>query len=72
MRGVFYQILANSKHVRTLMPVQGYYMERLGRAMDEVLYGGADPRRSLAAARMDVSKRLQSVADELAQHAEAR
>ena len=34
IRGVFYDILANSKHVRTLMPVQGYYMERLDRAME--------------------------------------
>lgn len=71
VRGVFYQILANAKHVRTLMPVQGYYMERIGRAMDEVLYGGADPAAALARARVDVSARLQSVADELAHHAEA-
>ena len=70
-RGVFYDILANAKHVRTLMPVQGYYMERIGRAMDEVFYGGADPAAALARARIDVSARLQSVADELAHHAEA-
>lgn len=72
VRGVFYRILANAKHVRTLMPVQGYYMQRLGRAMDEVLYGGVDPKTALAAARVDVAARLQSVADELAHHAEAR
>ncbi|MHB8636539.1 MAG: ABC transporter substrate-binding protein [Fimbriimonadaceae bacterium] len=68
VRGVFYRILANAKHVRTLMPVQGYYMERLGRAMDEVLYGGADPAAALAQVRTDVSARLQSVANELAHH----
>ena len=69
IRGVFYRILANAKHVRTLMPVQGYYMERIGRAMDEVLYGGQPPREALARVTSDVSKRLQSVADDLAQHA---
>jgi ABC-type glycerol-3-phosphate transport system substrate-binding protein len=66
VRGVFYRILANSKHVRTLMPVQGYYMERLGRAIDEVLYGGQPAREALARVTVDVSKRLQAVSDELA------
>ncbi len=68
VRGVFYQILANAKHVRTLMPVQGYYMERLGRAMDEVLFGGQPAKSALAKAGVDVTKRLESVADELALH----
>jgi multiple sugar transport system substrate-binding protein len=66
VRGVFYDILANSKHVRTLMPVQGFYMEQLGRAIDEVLYGGASPREALAKVRVTVTNRLQSVADDLA------
>ena len=70
VRGVFYRILASAKHVRTLMPVQGYYMERLGRAIDEVLYGGDSPQRALARARTDTTKRLQSVADELAFHSD--
>jgi len=70
VRGVFYKILANSKHVRTLMPVQGYYMERLGRAIDEVLYGGYPAREALAKVTVDVSARLQSVADDLANHGE--
>ncbi len=68
IRGVFYKILANAKHVRTLMPVQGYYMERIGRAMDEVLYGGKAPAAALGQVRVDVSKRLEAVADDLAQH----
>ncbi|MDR3689906.1 MAG: ABC transporter substrate-binding protein [Fimbriimonas sp.] len=68
VRGVFYQILSHAKHVRTLMPVQGYYMERLGRAIDEVLYGGMLPKEALERTTEDVSNRLQSVADELAQH----
>ena len=50
------------------MPVQGYYMERLGRAMDEVLYGGQAASAALGRARVDVSARLQSVADDLAHH----
>ncbi len=69
VRGVFLKILENSKHVRTLMPVQGYYMDQLGRAMDEVLYGGASAKEALAKVRVAVSSRLQSVADELSHHA---
>lgn len=69
VRRVFYDILSRSKHVRTLMPVQGYYMEQLGRAIDEVLYGGIPPRAALAKVRVDVTNRLQSVADDLAHHA---
>ena len=38
-------------------------MEQLGRGMDEVLYGGESAREALAKVRVDVSKRLQSVAD---------
>jgi ABC-type glycerol-3-phosphate transport system substrate-binding protein len=68
VRGVFYQILASSKHVRTLMPVQGYYMQRISRGMDEVLYGGKPPAQALAQVRLDVTKRLNSVQDELAHH----
>ena len=68
IRGVFYEILANAKHVRTLMPVQGYYMEQLGRAMDDVLYGGASPQEALEGVSQSVSKRLASVQDELAHH----
>ncbi len=70
VRGVFYRILSTAKHVRTLMPVQGFYMERLGRAMDEVLYGGKSPQVALSEVRVSVSERLQSVADELAHHAD--
>ena len=66
VRGVFYKILSNSKHVRTLMPVQGYYMEQLSRGMDDVLYGGKDCSESLAAVREKVSNRLESVAADLA------
>jgi hypothetical protein len=51
------------------MPVQGYYMEQLGRAIDDVLYGGTPPREALAKVRVDVTNRLQSVADDLAHHA---
>ena len=47
VRGVFYRILSHAKHVRTLMPVQGYYMEQLDRAVQEVLYGGASPAKAL-------------------------
>jgi multiple sugar transport system substrate-binding protein len=68
IRGVFYQILAHAKHVRTLMPVQGYYMETLGRAIDEVLFGGEPAQPALAKARVEVSARLQSISDELARH----
>lgn len=71
VRGVFYRILQNSKHVRTLMPVQGYYMEQLGRGMDEVLYGGIPPQEALTKVRVSVDRRLQSVEFDLAPAAAA-
>lgn len=66
VRSVFLRILENSKHVRTLMPVQGYYMEQLGRGIDDVLYGGKSPEESLAKVRVAVQKRLRSVEFDLA------
>ncbi|MFZ4506090.1 MAG: ABC transporter substrate-binding protein [Fimbriimonas sp.] len=60
-RRVFYEILQNSKHVRTLMPVQGYFMNLLQRASDNVLYGGADPKTALAEASAKAQERLEGV-----------
>jgi len=47
--GVYYQIVKNSKHVRTLLPVQGYLMEILRRAVDDVMYTAQerDPKKRL-------------------------
>ncbi len=44
--GVYYEILKNAKHARTLMPVQGYLMNLLDRALQEELYGPRDPNRA--------------------------
>jgi ABC-type glycerol-3-phosphate transport system substrate-binding protein len=44
--GVYYEILKNAKHARTLMPVQGYLMNLLDRALQEELYGPRDPKRA--------------------------
>ena len=54
-RRVFYEILKNCKHARTLIPVQGYVMELLRRSTDEILYGGRDAK----AAMEDVSRLAQ-------------
>jgi multiple sugar transport system substrate-binding protein len=59
--GIYYQILARSKHVRTLMPVQGFMMDLLTRAQDEVLFTAkeTDPAK-----RRDAGKVLANVSAE--------
>jgi multiple sugar transport system substrate-binding protein len=63
--GVYYQIVSHSKHVRTLMPVQGYLMELLDRAAEKVLYGNADPKTALHEASELAQKRLDRVMNDL-------
>jgi len=58
---VFYEILKNSKHVRTLMPVQGYLMELLKRGVNKVLYEDADPQQVLDEITVQTQKRLEHV-----------
>ncbi len=58
---VFYEILRNSKHVRTLMPVQGYLMELLKRGMNRVLYEKEDPQKVLDEVTRDAQARLEAV-----------
>jgi ABC-type glycerol-3-phosphate transport system substrate-binding protein len=57
----FYEILKNAKHVRTLMPVQGYLMDLLNRASNEVLYGGRDPQAALDEVTAKAQERLEYV-----------
>jgi multiple sugar transport system substrate-binding protein len=67
--GVYYQIVKNSKHVRTLLPVQGYLMELLRRGVDDVLYTAQekdpskrqDPQKILATVSKESQERLEQV-----------
>ena len=52
---VYYELLRHARHVRTLMPAQGYLMDLLRRSNDEILYGRRDP----AAALREVSDKAQ-------------
>jgi multiple sugar transport system substrate-binding protein len=61
MRKVFYEIVRNAKHTRTLMPAQGYLMNLLRRAVDDVLYGGADPQVVLDEVTAKAQARLEYV-----------
>jgi ABC-type glycerol-3-phosphate transport system substrate-binding protein len=58
---VYYAILKNSRHVRTLMPVQGYLMELLKRAVNAVLYEDQDPKRVLDEVTAKAQQRLEQV-----------
>lgn len=53
---VYYELLRSARHVRTLMPAQGYLMDLLRRANDQILYGRQDP----AVALREVSDKAQS------------
>ena len=58
---VFYEVLKGARHVRTLMPAQGYLMELLRRGADEVLYGGRDPQAVLDEITIKAQHRLEYV-----------
>jgi len=65
---VFYEILKNSTHVRTLMPVQGYLMELLKRGVNRVLYESADPQAVLDEVTARTQKRLEHVMERVLMH----
>ena len=58
---VYYQLLRTARHVRTLMPAQGYLMELLRRATDDMLYGEEDPAVVLREASEKAQIRLEHV-----------
>ena len=58
---VFYEILENSRHSRTLMPAQGYLMELLRRGVEEALYGGRDVKTILDEVTVKAQERLERV-----------
>ena len=58
---VFYEIVSHAKHVRTLIPVQGYLMELLKRGTDHVLYDGDEPKAVLDEVTRESQERLNQV-----------
>ncbi len=58
---VFYQIVRNARHTRTLMPAQNYLMDMLDRGMDDVIYGNRDPQLVLDDVTAKVQQRLEDV-----------
>ncbi len=69
---VFYDIVRNSQHVRTLMPAQGYLMELLKRGVEEALYGGRDPKPILDEVTVKAQQRLEHLMQQRARRASAR
>jgi ABC-type glycerol-3-phosphate transport system substrate-binding protein len=65
---VYYEILKNSKHARTMMPVQGYLMTLLDRGVADVLYGQRDPQQVLDEVTRDAQARLEHVVGRMEQH----
>jgi ABC-type glycerol-3-phosphate transport system substrate-binding protein len=55
---VFIDIVNNSRHVRTLMPAQGYLMDLLNVAVERALYGTQRPQAALDEATLKAQKRL--------------
>ena len=58
---VFYRIVSQSTHARSLMPVQGYLMELLHRAGQQVFYNHRSARRELDKINRLVKERLAEV-----------
>jgi multiple sugar transport system substrate-binding protein len=57
----YYQILKESRHQRPVMPVQGYYMGALDRAVDATIYGKKTPRQALDDATAETQAELDVV-----------
>ncbi len=68
---VFYEILRNAKHVRTLTPVQGSLMQELKRAVNNVLYNGADPQKSLDEVTRKTQEKLEHDMERIGMHLDA-
>lgn len=66
--GVYYDIVKNAKHARTLMPVQGYLMQLLDHAAQHVLYDQRDAQAELDEATRKAQARLEQVVSRLALH----
>lgn len=69
---VYYELLKNAEHVRTLMPAQGYLMDLLRRANDAVLYGDRDPADALREVSEKAQARLEHVMATVRQREVAR
>ena len=58
---VYVELLRHARHVRTLMPAQGYLMDLLRRANDDILYGHQDPAVALRDVSVKAQERLAHV-----------
>src|SRR5436190_23979561 len=70
--GVYYDIVRNARHARTLMPVQGYLMQLLDHAAQHVLYDQRDAQAELDEATRKAQARLEQVVSRLALHEQAQ
>jgi multiple sugar transport system substrate-binding protein len=59
------QILEECKHQRPVIPVQKYYMDQLKTAVNDSLYKGIPPRKTLAKARENTQSVLDNALDRL-------
>lgn len=58
---VYVELLEHARHVRTLMPAQGYLMDLLRRGTDDILYGDQDPSQVLHDLGRKAQDRLEQV-----------
>ncbi|MCC6729208.1 MAG: ABC transporter substrate-binding protein [Chthonomonadales bacterium] len=59
--GQFYRILLETRHQRPVMPVQGFYMGALQRAVDAAIYGKKTPKKALDDATAETQAELDVV-----------
>lgn len=57
----FLSILQETRHQRPVMPVQAFYMNALGRAVDMAIHGRMTPAEALREARVDTQRELDRV-----------
>jgi ABC-type glycerol-3-phosphate transport system substrate-binding protein len=58
--GQFYNILKETQHQRPVIPVQSFYSKALGKALDDAVLGGKNPKDALAEATTTTQRELDS------------
>jgi multiple sugar transport system substrate-binding protein len=56
--GMFVNILQEARHQRPVIPVQSFYSKALGKALDDAVFGGKNPKDALAEAASTTQREL--------------
>lgn len=61
VQNAFLDILKEARHQRPVVPVQAFYSKALGKALDDAVFGGKNPKEVLAEATNSTQRELETV-----------